>query len=905
MYLLDNLLGDKTMVDFNSQISTMVQSMLNIETLWKLNGFKPNEQQRDAILHVDGPLYITAGPGSGKTRVLLWRAVNLIVFKGIKPDEIFLSTFTEKAAHQLQEGLRGLLGYATNINGQPYDLSKMYIGTVHSLCSRMLNDRRRFLQDFHASPTPSLLDELSQYFHISKTKNWNAYKEALGLEENDDQNQVINTIFESSKSTKHSAVTNCIAFFNRCSEECIEPKNAIERLSNQDKELLEFLHSHSISIEQLNQAFALYQVYRDSLIRSEKIRNTDFSLLQQEAFRVLIECEDTGKFFKHIIIDEYQDTNTIQEKIFFRLAQESKNICVVGDDDQALYRFRGATVENFVDFPSRCKKYIKIEPSRISLSTNYRSRKKIVDFYTEFMQQADWGRNSPEGGYFRVIDKDIHAQSSDANLSIVASTPGVPENVSKEIAQLVKSLIDQGKVEDPNQIAFLYPSLKSNAVDTMRKALEELGLKVYAPRAGRFLEVEESYDVFGLFALILGLPEIQGGWGGDYGEFGDWLLQIEHEAKQLAKEDPALKQFVFDKREEVNTACRDFQILMRVAEKEEWPLKEPYNLALMKRKFYDAPGLSETGKKLIGSAYLDRTVERRFKEGRPFSLEYILKRVTSLDWSLLDLFYRLTGFAHFKAMFDLAESGEDEGPVCNLSLITQYLARFVDEFISMLTADLLVDGIFHRVFYFSFLFSIYRLGESEYEDAEDPFPKGRIPFLTVHQSKGLEFPVVVLGNPRRKLYDAGFVEKAIFPFCENENSEPLSRQAEFDAMRMFYVALSRAQNLMVVAHFKGRGQSTNEPFKTLLDDHFPRIPQLDLTTIPEFTSKENDLPKMYSYTADYLSYKKCPRQYMAFRKYGFVPSRAQTMFFGSLVHRTLEDLHHEIIRRRGEMTSNE
>jgi len=77
--------------------------------------------------------------------VLLWRVVNLIVFQEIKPEEIFLSTFTEKAAHQLQEGLRNLLGYATNINGKPYDLSKMYIGTVHSLCRRILNERRIFL----------------------------------------------------------------------------------------------------------------------------------------------------------------------------------------------------------------------------------------------------------------------------------------------------------------------------------------------------------------------------------------------------------------------------------------------------------------------------------------------------------------------------------------------------------------------------------------------------------------------------------------------------------------------------------------------------------------------------------------------------------------------------------------
>ena len=76
----------------------------SLETLWKEVNFKPNESQERAIRHTDGALYLTAGPGSGKTRVLLWRTLNLIVFQDIKPDEIMLATFTEKAAHQLKEG---------------------------------------------------------------------------------------------------------------------------------------------------------------------------------------------------------------------------------------------------------------------------------------------------------------------------------------------------------------------------------------------------------------------------------------------------------------------------------------------------------------------------------------------------------------------------------------------------------------------------------------------------------------------------------------------------------------------------------------------------------------------------------------------------------------------------------
>jgi DNA helicase-2/ATP-dependent DNA helicase PcrA len=92
------------MTQFQEHITILTRTMLSLEKMWELAGFQPNEEQKKAILHTEGPLYITAGPGSGKTRVLLWRTVNLIVFQQVKPEEIFLSTFTEKAAHQLKDG---------------------------------------------------------------------------------------------------------------------------------------------------------------------------------------------------------------------------------------------------------------------------------------------------------------------------------------------------------------------------------------------------------------------------------------------------------------------------------------------------------------------------------------------------------------------------------------------------------------------------------------------------------------------------------------------------------------------------------------------------------------------------------------------------------------------------------
>ncbi len=869
-----------------------------IKTLWGEAGFEPNDEQRAAIEHIDGPLFLTAGPGSGKTRVLLWRTVNLLVFHGVKPEEIFLSTFTEKAAHQLKEGLRTLLGQVTNKNGQPYDLTPMYIGTVHSLCQRILSDHRHFVMDRHRNRPPQLLDELSQYFHLSRNRNWSKIIESAGL--NGTANEIVNAVWDAKypSLSKHVAVVNCMSIFNRFSEECIDPKQAEKQI----KKLTNYYDQLGLSTDQVDLLINLYEAYRDSLQLAEGTRLTDFALLQQEAFNLLNTLDSAKNVFKHVIVDEYQDTNSIQERVFFRLAAGAKNICVVGDDDQALYRFRGATVENFVEFPERCQQYLGITPRRLSLDINYRSRPNIVEFYTSFIDQIDWSK--PKGGYYRVADKNISADRKDKATAVVASTPSDPETVCKEIAQLTKGLLDGGKVQNPNQIAFLFPSMKYNgemvaSVRRMKFALEEVGLQVYAPRAGRFLEVDESIDVFGLLLHVLGHPPKGEFHGKDYDHFREWVEIAETRAQALMMRDQLMKRYIKDRKDELENARADYEALLKVVEKNRWNLSEKYQPDKMRWLLVKASGLSEQGKKLLSSAYLSRLIEERAKRGNPFSLLYIIRRVTSIDWNLLDIFYRLCGFEHFKKMFDAAENKGDEGPVANLGLITQYLSRFLDERISIITADLLKEKTLQIVF-FSYLFSLYRLGETEYEDAEDPFPKGRIPFLTIHQSKGLEFPVVVLGNLRKDDRGPNQIEKIVQPLLDRPQGEPLDRMSEFDIMRMYYVALSRAKNLLVLAHFKGQGQRINQPFKNLLNDDFPHIKDLGLDSVKEFKSKEENLPKSYSFTSDFLLYNKCPRQYMIFRKFDFAPSRSQTMFFGSLVHRTLDDLHQELIRRRSQ-----
>jgi len=853
---------------------------MNLEVLYRHSDFEPNDAQRHAIKIVDGPLFLTAGPGSGKTRVLLWRTVNLIVFHEVLPEEIFLSTFTEKAAKQLIDGLHALLGLVTNLTGRPYDIAKMSIGTVHSICRKLLIDHR-FRKSAVRRRPPQMFDALDQYLKIYNRSYWQNLIAAGGFDDEEAAQRSLNIYLAGRKSTsRHVAAENVIKIFNRFSEECIRP----EEIKTGDADLAAILR--------------MYRFYLDSLVDATNgVKSVDFSLLQQEAFQMLAENEGSSSVFKHVIIDEYQDTNSIQERLFFTLAKGHKNICVVGDDDQALYRFRGATVENLVQFEERCEKNLHLRPQRIDLSINYRSRKRIVKFYTDFIDRLDWSNDNGDG-FYRVVDKNIAAHQSDDLPSVVGTGSKAPEFVYDEVAEFVKRLKKNGKIQDYNQVAFLFPSIKnSRRVAGFKAALEAHNIPVYAPRAGRFLEVPEVSDMYGLLFQLFGRPDHRGQVSGGMKEFRLWTNACMARAEELMNNDELLSAYLQDRKDELQQIENDFAVLQRIAEKKRWDMQQPFSSS-MSRPLAAAVGLTKRAKGHLTSKLFMDAVKRRENSGRPFLLRNVLNRVTSVDWSVLDVFYQLLGFRHFRDMLDLAEKGGDEGPTCNLSLLSQYISRFMEWRAPVLTAAWLRDRGFVNTFFASYTYALFRRGESEYEDADDPFPRGRVPFLTIHQAKGLEFPVVVLGSAFKTERSPDPVE-VILREEFGRDGEPLDRMNQFDIMRMFYVALSRAKQLLVLPQFKGRGQRTSPVFKEMFARwNLPTISNLPLDALEGAAVESQDLGRAYSYTGDYLGYKQCPRNYMFFRKYNFSPSRSQTAVFGRLVHQTIEDLHHLLIQLR-------
>ncbi|WP_052085848.1 ATP-dependent helicase [Clostridium sp. HMP27] len=854
-------------------------NIINIEDLFIKTGFKPNRAQEEAIKNIEGPLYIVAGPGSGKTRVLLWRCVNLIVFHEINPEEIFLSTFTEKAAKQLKAGLISLLALATAETGKHYDISDMYVGTVHSLCQRFILDKR--FKNALKKKLPTIMQEIDQYFYISSNKFLGEAITTLGLPETykEDIREYMNL-----KSTSKNEIVNCLmSVFNRFSEECID---ADEIISNKKSD------------KTLSMLGKLYKFYLESLYIQPR-KTTDLSLLQQYGYEVLCVSRNSGSIFKHIIIDEYQDTNNIQEKIFFKLSKNFKNICVVGDDDQSLYRFRGATVENFVQFHTRCKTYIGVEPKKIKLNINYRSRKKIVEYYTSFIEKENWENEFIKGRYYRNVNKNIKANSSDDGAAVVTTVGDMPLGVYKEIVKKVKEMIDKKIVSDPSDVAVLFTYLKGNENAAKFKAVfEQAGIKVYAPRAGRFLDNPEPIHMFGLMTYLFGVPEVDEEFNkGKQKEFNDWIQKCYFSAEDMIGEDYKLRNFIDETIIELDDLKRDYVEICKHMSK----LNISFDELVGKKSFaefkYGITGkLSEAGKREINKKFLEKIIDKKLNEGSKLTYRWLVNRINSLDWNLMDLFYRLCGFQRFKKIFDNAEEGIDEGPIYNLSNITKYIQFFTqNNNFGLITGQALQEEAFIKVFIMSYLGALYKREEGDYEIKDEPIPKGRVSFLTIHQSKGLEFPVVILGAVPPVKNTKNRLETIVRPYLHGEY-EPLDKISSFDKMRSYYVALSRAENLLVIPNFRGRGQNMHPYFKEdILSMELPLIESLNVNSIPKAKKKKDEVVKVYSYTSDYLAYNECPRKYMIYKKYNFVPARNTTTFFGNLLNKTLEDIHKHYI----------
>ncbi len=387
-----------------------------------------NPSQREAVEHIDGAMLILAGAGSGKTKTLTARLAYLVGEVGIDPANTLTLTFTNKAAAEMRE--RALKLMPTKVSYPPL------------LCT------------FHK------FGLLFLKFHIEKLGRKNTFV----IIDSDDKKRLLRSI------AKELKIDLNIAFI---ASEISKYKNSL---------LTPEVVIQKAELSDYKQVAKIYELYQENI---EENNLVDFDDLLMLTYKILNENEtlrkETSNRYKYIMVDEYQDTNELQYRLLEHLCSEHENICVVGDDDQSIYGWRGANIRNILEFADNFK-----ETKTVKLETNYRSTEPILKAANTLIEH-----NST-----RLGKKLTSHKGAGKDVKLLHSLDESME--AKAIAHQIHELIDEGA--DPDEIAVLY---RINALSrSLEEGFSKEGLSFKLIGGMRFYERAEIKDIISYFRVL-------------------------------------------------------------------------------------------------------------------------------------------------------------------------------------------------------------------------------------------------------------------------------------------------------------------------------------------------------------------------------------------------------------------
>jgi DNA helicase II / ATP-dependent DNA helicase PcrA len=398
-----------------------------------------NPQQEIAVKHTEGPLLVFAGAGSGKTRVITNRIAYLVSEKSVDPSNILAVTFTKKAAGEMEERVTQLL-LELNVSNQTHST----IGTFHSIGAMMLRQNAR---------------------RIGMTPNFSIY------DSNDSENLIKDLLKERNIDVKQIKPRSISNFISSAKNELISPEN--------------FSRHYGGFIEDI-----VAQIYPEYQKQLRAQNSVDFGDLLYLTVRMLIDNKDVlekyQERYKYIMIDEYQDTNAVQYKFAKLLSEKYRNICVVGDDDQGIYAWRGADIKNIQSFE---KDFGDVEV--VKLEQNYRSTKNVIEAAVSVIEQNN----------ARVNKELWTAKGSGDEITIYQARDQEEEAeyVIDEIAEL------QRKDVRLSDIAVLYRTNYQSRV--IEEELLRNGLPYKLVGGFRFYDRQEIKDLLSYLRYVVNLKD--------------------------------------------------------------------------------------------------------------------------------------------------------------------------------------------------------------------------------------------------------------------------------------------------------------------------------------------------------------------------------------------------------------
>ncbi|WP_457680667.1 UvrD-helicase domain-containing protein [Thermovibrio sp.] len=658
-----------------------------------------NDEQREAVCYL-GPLKVVAGPGSGKTEVLVLKTLYLMAVKGINPRSIFLVSFTKRASSEL---LTRLISYCGALKSrfpslklEPYEV---YCGTLHSLCGRVMDELQ-----FPPYQKKRLIESFERELLIYRS---------------------FKRLFEEKRNEK---------FFLQLERKGSEPPDLKQKVSLVSF-LLDFLIQNLISEEELLKEKDFFLRASGKILKryrevAKKEGILDYSLLEELFFNFLSQKSgepflkgDGSEYFpgvKFVLVDEYQDANPLDQEIYFKLSSETKNLTVVGDEDQALYRFRGAVVECFVNFEESFKERFSVEPKVVKLLRNYRSNRVIVDFLNTFMEKHKKGKLKEAWRELSSRKELLFSSGIDSSLHFpkaVLKLKDGRERLALFCLKLVKGLKEEGVIENYSDAVLLLPTtreVKGNGEKTLagfvRELFERNGIPVYNPRSKSFKDRKEVRSVVGTLSLLLPSPK----------EVDEEVLSYLNGCPKVSVEGlNELRELAFN-----------------------------LELGLLEAFYRILPNLGELSQ------------EELFNLGQ-----------------LSQYLYYLENFARSEVERGVETSG--------------LLGYFESVNPEELDREKLVRLVSIKEFYQTFLYLFVR-GEVDQRELPE-VPKDAFPVMTIHQSKGLEFPVVIVGEVGSVSPDfrLSLIEEKFGKFLKRNFVNSFERGV-VDSVKRFFVAYSRA-----------------------------------------------------------------------------------------------------------------
>ena len=760
-----------------------------------------NSEQKEAVLFGDGPLLIVAGAGTGKTTVIVERIKHLILEKQISPSSILGLTFTEKSATEMEERVDTAL---------PYGYTQMWLLTFHAFCERILR---------------------AEGLHLGLTTSFQLTTEAEALQFLRKHVYKFNLKYFRPLGNPHKFLSGMLQHFSRLKDDDITPEEYLKFAQSLETNA-ETTPDEVEKIQELAQAFVTYE----TLKQEEGVM--DFSDLISHTLRLFRTkphlLKQYQNQFKYILVDEFQDTNYAQNELAILLTGEKQNITVVGDDDQAIYRWRGAALSNIIQFREHFPK-----TTVITLNKNYRSTEEILTKSHQMIQFNNPNRLEIQ----EKINKQLISMREKKGEPIEFLFAQRVEKEAELVTDKIKELLSKKNLSYKD-IAILVRA-NDHALPFIR-SLEYANIPFQFLGPGQLFQQEEIKDLIAYLYVLLSLDDSASLYR---------LITQPH----------------------FTISPRDISVILNFGKKQNLTLYET-----MER---------------IDDLFIGTETKAKIKEIVTLIQSHLaLVPRESAGKILYDFLQKSNQMQTLISPTNEEEMRKAQNIAKFFEKITQYEQTHEDSTVFAITDWITLSR---------------ELGESPLASSTDWTTNDAVNILTVHSSKGLEFPAVFITNlvnqrfPSRDRKDPIPVHNDILKE-KVVDTDPLSEER-----RLFYVAMTRAKDYLYLSAslFYGEGKRERKlsPFiqetlgKAVIDQVLTKqqaksgVEQLSfLDKFQTFTPPSKSNTDSLITEVNYLSYsmiqtfENCPLHYKLRYLLKIPTEQSAPMSFGSSIHAALQ-----------------